>query len=190
MLIKLLRWALGIGIGAWGISSVRSTLATFSQFDADSALQFGFAGLALIIAAALIAPDLARLASGPLIVFVESLYVPSLRADKPPLTFRLGRYYAANGRLKDAETEYLRMLRFYPEATDGWIELMTLYWIWMPEDKKGDARRCYQRAEKKLSDSGERTRLTSAIESLNKGILPVNFKQLAAQDKARSQTAG
>ncbi|MGK0185656.1 MAG: tetratricopeptide (TPR) repeat protein [Verrucomicrobiales bacterium] len=188
MLIKILRWLLGIGIATWAVFSVRATIAGSSQFDANTALHFGLASLALVAAAALIAPDLARILSRPLLVLIESLYMPTNQADKPPLTFRLGRYYAANGRLADAEKDYKRMLGFYPAETDGWIELMTLYWTWKPQPREREAQKAYHRADRKVSAGQERTRLKAAMNSLKKGERPADFAILAAQDKAQAQT--
>lgn len=185
-MVKILRWVLGIGIAIWGISSLRSTLTAAAPFDANMALHIGMALLALVIAAALVASDFARLISRPILILIENLYMPANRASKPPLSFRLGRYYAATGRLSDAEKDYKRMLRFYPEETQGWIELMTLYWTWKPEDRKDDVRRACERGLRKSTDKASRSEIEKALVSFKKGIPPVDFATLAAQDKAQS----
>ncbi|MEZ5326397.1 MAG: hypothetical protein R3F19_15210 [Verrucomicrobiales bacterium] len=185
MLIIVLRWLLVPASAAWGVWSLRGTLSSSAPFDGHTALAVGYACLALIAAAVLIAPDFVRLISRPLFVLIESLYLPSEKAEKPPLTFRLGRYYAANGRLQDAEKDYLRMLRFYPEETDGWIELITLYWTWKPAKRKRDAVHACERGVREVNDSAKRLAIEKAMSTLKAGELPVNFVALAERDKAQ-----
>ena len=186
MLVKILRWLLGIGIAGWGIASLRSTLSSAASFDANTALQVALALGALAVAAVLVASDFARLISRPLLLLIESLYMPANKASKPPLSFRLGRFYTANGRLSDAEKDYVRMLRFYPEEAEGWIELMTLYWSWQPKDRKSDAKSACERGLRKAHDEESRSKIDKAWALLKRGRLPVDFVALVAQDKAQS----
>jgi tetratricopeptide (TPR) repeat protein len=185
MLINVSRRLLGTGCAAWGAWSLRVALSSAAPFDGNTALAIAFACLALIASAVLLAPDFARFISRPLLIFIENLYMPSGRAEKPPLSFRLGRFYAASGRLKDAETDYQRMLRFYPEEPEGWIELMTLYWTWSPTKRIHDAVRAYDRGTRKVNDPAKRLQIKKAMQSLENGELPVNFVALSERDKAQ-----
>ncbi|MDA0814580.1 MAG: tetratricopeptide repeat protein [Verrucomicrobia bacterium] len=185
MLINISRRLLGLGSGAWGVWSLHATLSSPGPFDGNTAFAIAYASLALVGAAVLLAADFARFISMPLLAFIENLYMPSGSTEKPPLSFRLGRFYAANGRFQDAEKDYRRMLRFYPEEPEGWIELMTLYWMWSPKARKHDALQTCERGIRKVDDSAKRLQIEKAMMSLKNGELPVNFVTLSERDKAQ-----
>lgn len=185
MLTKVLRWFLGIALLVWGMRELYGAFAAVAGFDADLVVRLVVAVGAIAVAALLVARDLARVLSRPLLLLIENLYMPGNRNDKPPLSFRLARYYAVSGRLPEAEREYLRMLRFHPGEAEGWIELMTLYWTWSRPARRHDARRACARGLRKVTVPAMRIELARALAELEKGRLPVDLRKLALRDKER-----
>lgn len=97
------RWLLAAGIIVWNSGSEG---VLFSS----------------IFAAVLVVPEMTTLASAGFTGFIDSLFFPGSREKKPPYTLKLARFYVQKQRLDDAETEYARMLSFYPHELEAWQE--------------------------------------------------------------------
>lgn len=74
----------------------------------------------------LLAPEtavkLAELCARP---FAE-LFYPSDEFEKPPLSYVLARRYSQERRLEQAVQEYEKILQYYPEERDAYLELIEL----------------------------------------------------------------
>ncbi len=81
------------------------------------------AGLVSVI---LVAPEiisrLAELISRPF----ANLLFPSEQLSKPPLSYRLARYYREEMRLDESIGEYASIIEFYPDEKDAYVELIDL----------------------------------------------------------------
>jgi hypothetical protein len=55
--------------------------------------------------------------------FVAILF-PSEHFNKPPLTYRLARRYRDEKRWDDAARQYRKIIRYYPEEADAYLELL------------------------------------------------------------------
>lgn len=74
----------------------------------------------------LIAPETAfKLAEWIAKPFAASFY-PTEEFNKPPLSYLLARRYSQERRLEDAVSEYEKILHYYPEERDAYVELLEL----------------------------------------------------------------
>lgn len=82
--------------------------------------------LLLVAAMLLMAPDtafkIAELCAKP---FAE-LFYPSDEFEKPPLSYLLARRYGQERKVEAAEQEYEKILFYYPEERDAYLELIEL----------------------------------------------------------------
>lgn len=76
---------------------------------------------ACILGVTLISGTLTRLIFSPLLWLIEGKMRPESWV-KPPLDYRLARFYAAQGRHADAIEEYLRIAEHYPLEEDAYLE--------------------------------------------------------------------
>ena len=74
----------------------------------------------------LIAPEISILSSSSFTRFIDAVFFPGAREAKPPYTLKLARFYVEKHRWEEAETEYARMLSFYPDQPEAWQERLTL----------------------------------------------------------------
>ena len=74
----------------------------------------------------LLAPEVSQVASLGFTRFIDSVFFPGAREKKPPYTLKVARYYVENRRWAEAEEEYARMVGFYPEQAEAWVERLAL----------------------------------------------------------------
>jgi hypothetical protein len=79
-----------------------------------------------ILAAMMLAPEGAALASSGFTRFIDAVFFPGGREAKPPYSLKLARFYAEKERWDEAEAEYARMLEFYPDMREAWQERLEL----------------------------------------------------------------
>ncbi|MHB1077947.1 MAG: hypothetical protein ACYC67_01005 [Prosthecobacter sp.] len=82
--------------------------------------------LLLVTAVLLLAPDTAfKLAEWIAHPFAE-LFYPSEEFEKPPLSYLLARRYSQERKLEAAVQEYEKILFYYPEERDAYLEVIEL----------------------------------------------------------------
>ena len=82
--------------------------------------------IGLVTAVLLVAPETAiRVAEWCSRPFTDLLF-PSERLSKPPLSYRLARYYSGALRLEEAVEEYRSIIHYYPEERDAYRELISV----------------------------------------------------------------
>ena len=82
--------------------------------------------LLLVTAVLLIAPDTAfKLAEWIAKPFAE-LFFPSDEFEKPPLSYKLARRYSQERKVEAAVQEYEKILFYYPEERDAYLEVIEL----------------------------------------------------------------
>ena len=116
-------------LGMWISESVAENLNTAGRWILavlclSLVLQGGFF-MALFLAF-LIAPEISVLSSSGFTRFIDAVFFPGAREAKPPYTLKLARFYVEKQRWEEAETEYARMLSFYPDQPEDWQERLTL----------------------------------------------------------------
>ena len=58
-------------------------------------------------------------------LFVGMIW-PSAQLEKPPLNYRLARYYTRSQRLEEAVAEYQKIIHFYPKERNAYQELIAV----------------------------------------------------------------
>lgn len=107
---------------------------TFDPYASPFSLGDYFTGIMVIVlwgltAVLLIAPEAVRLGSSGFTGFIDSVFFPGARDKKPPYTIKLARFYVEKNRLDEAEAEFARMLKFYPQAPEAWQERLALAFL-------------------------------------------------------------
>jgi len=117
------RWVLALLCAGGGVKLMMDALKM------NSVGAFGHvmgAVLAMVTVVLLITPETVfKVAEWCARPFVEILW-PSERLEKPPLNYRLARYYAQCLRLEEAIEEYQKIITHYPDERDAYTELITV----------------------------------------------------------------
>lgn len=95
--------------------------ALFGGILAPIALIAGVTCL-VIFAALTVAPSVAEWISKPF----AALFYPSEEFEKPPLSYVLARKYSLERKVEAAVQEYEKILFFYPEERDAYLEVIEL----------------------------------------------------------------
>lgn len=80
----------------------------------------------LLVGAGCLAPALVGWIARPFTAFIDSVFHPRQRADKPPVNLELPAYYERQSRFEDALEEYRKIVRFHPEEPAGWQGVIRL----------------------------------------------------------------
>ena len=132
MLNLFARWAFCLLFVAGFFQLVPRNLGDFLDYTSSSSRDFGnifdlfYPFIAVISLVCVLAPELAAIASSGFTRFIDAVFFPGGREAKPPYTLKLARFYVEKQRWEEAETEYARMLSFYPDQPEDWQERLTL----------------------------------------------------------------
>lgn len=55
-----------------------------------------------------------------------NIFFPSEEFSRPPLSYKLARHYRMVRRFEDALAQYRKIIRYYPEETDAYLELLAI----------------------------------------------------------------
>ncbi|MEO6848299.1 MAG: hypothetical protein ABI443_11600 [Chthoniobacterales bacterium] len=88
-----------------------------------AAALFGFA--IMMFGIFLVAPEVVRVIASPISNFFGGIFFLNARYSKPPLSYNLARFYEKEERLDEAIVEYGKIIRYYPEERDAYLELLT-----------------------------------------------------------------
>lgn len=145
-----IRWILGLGLIFWAAHGM-----TVPQGGSIVLLagQLLIAFAKAILGVALLAPTLANLAARPLLAWIDSIYLPGGKADKPPLSYHLADYYRKTRQTGFAIERYRNILRYYPKEAKAhaW-----LYLLLARDARKASAARARRRAARRLSGNAWR----------------------------------
>jgi tetratricopeptide (TPR) repeat protein len=123
MPLPKIRWLIAmaaIALGAWCMNAALK----IPGFGAAGYLIVSFG--ALIFAVLLVSPETAfRVAEWCSRPFTDLLF-PSDEFAKPLLSYVLARRYARELRLSDAVDEYEKIIRYYPDEKDAYLELIAV----------------------------------------------------------------
>lgn len=119
-----LRWSLAASCLIWAIRIMNPGLV---PIDLDERLAEISGVLGLIGVVILMAPELLRLATWPVMKLVDSLVYPNERFQRPPLDQRLALFYIRRGMWERAAEEYERIISYYPEELELYEALMKIY---------------------------------------------------------------
>lgn len=111
-----------------------------------------------IIGALTIWTPLFALLTRPLIAMVDSIFFPGGKLEKPILNLKLPAYLINEGRYTEAQEEYRRILKYYPDEIEAYERLIWLHQEVFHEPEK--ARRILSRAERRHLALDERFRRT------------------------------
>lgn len=142
LLSLLLRWGWGLYLlwKAW-------QYATLEQEESNNWVHLGLAAGAFILALILTWPEVYRLATSPLLAWIDRIYLPKDRLSKPILNLKLPMHYLNEGRYAEAEREYRSILRHYPREAEPYERLI---WIDAEIRKRPErSRRWYRLAKRR-----------------------------------------
>ena len=123
MPLRKTRWLIAIAAMAFGAWCMNAALK-IAGFGAAGYLLFSFTGI--ILAVLLVAPETAfRIAKWCSRPFTDLLF-PSDEFAKPLLSYVLARRYARELRLRDAVDEYEKIIHYYPDEKDAYLELIAV----------------------------------------------------------------
>jgi len=121
LIFRILRWLAAAGLL---VLCVRMTMRALNLEGYAAAGPLIVAFGALIAGVLLISPETV----GRVCEFIgetfSGLIHPNDHFTKPPLSYRLARYYAAQQRLGEAVTEYENIIRYYPNERAAYHELV------------------------------------------------------------------
>ena len=135
------RWIFGIsflGLAFWA--------ATVGYRIENYSLMFGSVPL-FIVGIGIVWKQLFALAVQPLMLFIESIYLPGGKLSKPVLNLKLPAYYFNEGRYSEALEEYRKVLKYYPDEIEAYERL-----IWLHSeifDEIGEARKLIRKAKRR-----------------------------------------
>ena len=121
MRFSIVRWVLAAG--CWYLSyRFMSGALQRSGMDALPAILGGMMSFlgAMILTAPETAFRVAELCARPF----ESIFFPSDRLSKPPLSYKLARRYCQEQRLEEAANEYESLIYSYPDEKNAYVELL------------------------------------------------------------------
>ena len=147
MLGTLSRWTLGFcffSLGYW-------LLETAIENKRNSLL-FGSMGL-FVLGALSFWKTVFFLATRPLMLFIDSLFFPGGRLEKPSLNLKLPSHYLSQERYTEALEEYRKIMKFYPEEPEAYEKAAWLYLHIFGE--KGAAERVIRRAKRRNVELSE-----------------------------------
>lgn len=169
---RIARWLFGIGclgLGAWLVADgLRAEVSLIPDPDSelpattlrDTAASLIGGGLLILIGAIALATELAALAAIPLHAFIDAIYLPGGRADKPTLNLKLPAYYREQDRPNDALAEYRKILRHHPDTLEAWLGALDL--LVLTFEDTAAARRLYARGRRRFRRDAEKL---AALES-------------------------
>ncbi len=82
--------------------------------------------LLFLIAVLLMAPDTVFKVAEWMAKPFADLFYPSDEFEKPPLSYKLARHYSQERRVEDAVREYEKILFYYPEERQAYLEVIEL----------------------------------------------------------------
>jgi len=117
-----LRWSLAAGLLVAGLGAIRA--AQSAEYDVIYyALTIPLAVLMILLTL----PETLRFAATPVLVVIDSIVFPAVKAGRPPLDLRLGEFYGRKKRYAEAAVEYERVRGYYPRNRVLYQRLVDLY---------------------------------------------------------------
>jgi tetratricopeptide (TPR) repeat protein len=141
------RWSFGIGCFGVALSLARFLFA-HERYEL-----IYLPPLLFLIGLVVVWKPLFALATKPLIAFVDSLFFPGGKLEKPVLNLKLPAYYLSEGRYEEALAEYRKILRHYPDVAEAYEQA-----IWIEAVVNGSPQRAaklLRRARRRRVEVGE-----------------------------------
>jgi hypothetical protein len=123
---KKTRWLLAAGclLLSWKLMAAVLRVDGFSLDALSAAPSAIFSVASFVTAVFLMAPETAFWAAEVFSRPFVAILFPSDHFSRPPLTYRLARYYRDVKRWKDAARQYRKIIRYYPKERDAYVELL------------------------------------------------------------------
>lgn len=118
-----LRWALA-ALSLLGSVLLMASALKMGGLGAAFPVILSMAGFLLCVL--LIAPETAFKLAEWIAKPFAALFYPTEEFNKPLLSYMLARRYSQERRLEDAVSEYEKILHYYPEERDAYVELLEL----------------------------------------------------------------
>lgn len=123
---KKTRWLLAAGFAVLGCKLMATGLR-MEGFGLDAlkpAPLLIFSMASFLSALFLIVPETAFRLAECLSRPFAALFFPDEHFAKPPLTYKLARRYRGEQRWEDAARQYRKIIRYYPQEQDAYVELL------------------------------------------------------------------
>jgi hypothetical protein len=123
---KKTRWLLAAGclLLSWKLMASVLRVDGFSLDALSAAPSAIFSVASFVIAVFLMAPETAFRAAEVFSRPFVAILFPSEHFSRPPLNYRLARYYRDMKRWDDAARQYRKIIRYYPKERDAYVELL------------------------------------------------------------------
>ena len=116
----IIRWVVAGVIALAGARAL--VLAMTHETNTGGVVLKILTGVALMITASLfVAPEIVQLAVAPIHYVLDAILLPS-ETLRPPVDYKLARFYFAQLRYEDACEEYLKILYYHPQEMDAYVE--------------------------------------------------------------------
>lgn len=155
----IIRWIVAAIIGVLGARSL--LLAMTHESSMGGIFVKSLVGLSLLIAAALfIGPEIVQIVISPIHSAIDSILLPS-ETMRPPVDYKLARFYYDQMRFEEACEEYFKILEYHPQEVDAYLEGIGAA---TAADQPAMARKFYKLGMRKLSKkNGDRERLVQGV---------------------------
>ncbi len=155
----IIRWTIAAvvaGAGSWSL-----ILAMTHETGMGGVFLKSIAGLALMITAALFAgPEIVQWVISPINSAIDAILLPS-ETMRPPVDYKLARFYYEQMRYEEACEEYFKILEYHPQEVAAYLEGIGAA---TAADKPDTARKFYRLGMRKLSaKNGDRERLVQGV---------------------------
>jgi len=117
---SLARWLFGVGCFGVALYLVRFIFAN-EHYEL-----LHLPPLVFLVGLAAVWKPLFRLATKPLIAFVDSVFLPGGKLEKPVLNLKLPAYYLREHRYEEALAEYRKILKHHPRTAEAYEQAIWL----------------------------------------------------------------
>ena len=155
----IVRWVVAMAVA--GVGSRSLFLAMTHETSMGGVFLKSLAGLALLITAALFAgPEIVQWVIYPINSAIDAILLPS-ETLRPPVDYKLARFYYEQMRYEEACEEYFKILEYHPQEVAAYLEGIGAA---TAADKPDTARKFYRMGMRKLSaKNGDRERLLQGV---------------------------
>ena len=155
----VIRWTIG---GIIALAGARALfLAMTHEASMGGVVLKILTGVVLVITASLfVAPEIVHLVVAPINYVLDAILLPS-ESLRPPVDYKLARFYSAQMRYEDACEEYLKILYYHPQEMDAYVEGIEAA---TAAGRRNTALKFYRMAMRKLSArDGDRQRFVQRV---------------------------
>lgn len=166
LLLILVRWSIAIGLEYVAVRLLIGAANSGDYLGAVAKCLYGFA--ILMTGIMLLGPELVRWAAMPIQHVLTGLLFPS-QSEKPPVDYKLARFYCRQARHDEAVEQYWKIVHYHPEELTAYLEGIDAA---ISADLPETAAKFYRSGLRHLRHPEARRELYRAYESAKERRLP------------------